>query len=78
MTRRAGRGEVSIADPRSTKLADELFVLVQGDQGKAFISDGLDALSPRDIVEAARTSLRFTEASARKLRRFIKAHRKLL
>ena len=56
---------------RSAKLADELFLLVQGDQGKAFISDGLDVLTPADIVEAARTSLRYTERVARKLRQWL-------
>ncbi len=55
----------------SKKVVDRLV------ENQDFYSDGLDALSPRDIIEAARTSLRFTEASARKLRRFIKAHRKL-
>ncbi len=50
----------------------ELFLLVERDQGKAFISDGLDALpTAKDIVEAARTSLKYTERVAQKLRAWI-------
>ena len=55
-------------------LADDLFRLVEHDQGKAFISDGLDVLSPRDILDAANTSLRYTERVARKLRRWLRNH----
>ncbi len=54
------------------KMAAELFLLVEGDQGKAFISDGLEVLpTPKDIVEAARTSLKYTERVAQTLRAWI-------
>jgi hypothetical protein len=53
-------------------LADELFALVEHDQGKAFISDGLDALTPMEIVAAARVALRHTERVARKLRAWLR------
>ena len=59
---------------RSKALADSLFRAVEVVQGKAFISDGLDALPPASIVRAARTSLRYTEKTARILRQWIEHH----
>ena len=56
------------------KMADELFALVESDQGKAFISDGMDCMKPSDIISAARTSLRYTEKVARKLRKWLGKH----
>ena len=53
------------------RMADELFFLVQYDQGKAFISDGMDCMKPSDIISAARSSLRRTERVARRLRRWL-------
>ncbi len=67
---------MALADRRSARLADELFRLVETDQGKAFLSDGLDVLAPADIIRAARTSLWYTERVARKLRRFLDQHKR--
>ena len=50
-----------IHDPRTGEseklLADELFRLVEKDQGRAFISDGIEALSRREIIALAKGSL---------------------
>jgi len=53
-------------------LANDLFQLVEADQGFAFISDGLGNLSREEIVGVARASLMYTENVARKLRKWIK------
>lgn len=55
-------------------LADELFGLVEFVQGKAFISDGCGSMSQADIFEMARTSLMYTEETAKKLRRWLKKY----
>lgn len=62
---------------KSEKLAIELFALVERDQGKAFISDGMGALSTADIYEAARTSLIYSESVVRNLRKWLKRHGQL-
>jgi hypothetical protein len=54
------------------KLAEELFLLVESDQGKAFISDGLGNQSRETIMGIARASLLYSENVCRKLRKWIK------
>ena len=56
------------------QLADELFRLVERDQGAAFISDGL---LPERVFDVARISLHHSEAVARKLKRWLKKHGEL-
>jgi len=53
-------------------LANDLFQLVEADQGFAFISDGLANLSREEILGVARASLVHTENVARKLKKWIK------
>ncbi len=51
-----------------SKLADELFQLVQEDQGKAFISDGLDIISPhRKLFAVVRGALYHNRIASRKI-----------
>jgi hypothetical protein len=52
-------------------LGKELFRLVERDQGYAFISDAVDELPADRVLDIARGSLKHTEATAAKLRRFI-------
>ena len=52
-------------------LAAELFALVEFDQGKAFISDGMGNLSRAEIIKVARMALRHTEVTADHLRSFL-------
>ncbi len=60
------------------ELGRELFELVQGDQGQAFIGDGLqDEFSADEIFGIARGSLILTERCAAKLRRWLKRHGQL-
>ena len=54
------------------ELAEELFLLVEEDQGKAFISDGLGNQSCETIIGIARASLLYSENVCRKLRKWIK------
>lgn len=52
-------------------LGKELFRLVERDQGYAFISEAVDELPGERVLDIARGSLKHTEATAAKLRRFI-------
>ena len=54
------------------QLADRLFNLVQKDQGWAFISDGIEVLSRREIFNLAQASLKYSRRVVRKLERFMK------
>lgn len=57
------------------KLAAEIFDLVEFDQGKGFISDGLDALkTERELFEIVRGHLRASERAARKIRGWLKKY----
>lgn len=55
-------------------LAAELFSLVEYDQGKAFISDGMGTMSRSDILLAARLSLKHSRLVVLNLEIFIKKH----
>lgn len=52
----------------------ELFRLIEQDQGFAFISDAVDELPLERVLAIARGSLRYTEATATKLRQFIRKY----
>lgn len=56
------------ADP---KLARELFALVEKDQGFAFISDGIEGLSRKQIFDLANGSLKYSRRVVRKLEQFM-------
>lgn len=56
------------------QLADELFRLVERDQGMAFISDGT---LPDRVFIMARLSLRYSERVVQKLKRWLKKHGEL-
>lgn len=56
-------------------LADSLFRVVEAEQGRAFISDGLDALDTIEcVLDAAQKSLRHTENVAKILRKWLTKH----
>jgi len=75
--RRADRedGDVARHNPRNgkpdPKLAEELFALVEEDQGYAFISDGIEVLSKKEILWLARASLKHTKIVVNRLEKFI-------
>jgi len=60
--------------PGTDSLTDELFALVQADQGFAFISDDDAKIPDEEVLNRARGALYYTERVARKLRKFIKKH----
>lgn len=62
---------------KSEILGDELFLLIERDQGKAFISDGIGMLSEDQIFALARQSLAISENIAKKLRMWLKRHGQL-
>lgn len=55
-------------------LGTELFGLVERDQGYAFISDAIGELPPERVFDIARGALKHTEATAKKIRSFLKKH----
>lgn len=56
------------------ELAEELFKLVECDQGKAFISDGIGVLSEEGIYGLARQTISINERLNRKLKAWLKKH----
>lgn len=56
------------------RLADELFGLIEKDQGYAFISDGIGVLSKTELLRLAQAALTHSEKVCRNLRKFIKTH----
>lgn len=58
------------------KLGDELFRLVERDQGFAFISDGIGLLSEDKIFELARETIKLNNRVNRKIKRWLKNHGK--
>lgn len=64
----------NMAKRSAQKMADELFALVETDQGKGFISDGYLGSTPEAVLRIARISLQYTERSARKLRKWIRKY----
>lgn len=66
-----------MATIKSERLADGLFLLIERDQGKAFISDGIGNLSEEQVFAIARQSLAATERVAIKLRKWLKVHGQL-
>lgn len=59
-------------------LADEIFQIVEEDQGYAFISDGLNSIKSRKkLFATVRGALKHTEISARKIRKWLKKHGEL-
>jgi hypothetical protein len=59
--------------PEVVKKADEIFRLVEKDQGFAFISDGLGAVkSLQDLYAIVKITLRHTEKTARLIRAWLK------
>ena len=65
-----------IHDPKTgtpdPKLANELFLLVEYDQGQAFISDGTGVLSRKEIFDLAQAALKHSRIVVRKLEQFMK------
>jgi len=60
------------------QLADEIFALVQFDQGKGFISDGLGALETQaKLFAVVRGHLEYTERAAKKIRRWLNSYAEL-
>lgn len=59
-------------------LADELFGLVQLDQGKGFVSDGLEVIETRaEFFEIVRGHLEHSERACQKLRAFLRKYDEL-
>lgn len=56
------------------KLGRALFALVEEDQGRAFISDGIENQTTQEIIALARGSLRRSRQVVRKLEAFIAKH----
>jgi len=55
-------------------LGDKLFRLVEEAQGKAFISDGIDVFSRKEILALARGSLKWSRIVVRKLEGFLRRY----
>lgn len=61
--------------PEVKKLADEIFGAVEYDQGKAFISDGIEAAkSPKQLFATVRASLKHSQIVVRKTRAFLRKY----
>ncbi len=60
---------------RSERLAEEIFGLVEYDQGKGFVSEGMGVLTPKEIVETVRTALWHTEVAGRKMQQWLQDHK---
>lgn len=59
-------------------LADEIFALVERDQGFGFICDGLGALKNKEkLFAVVRGALKHTELAAKKMRKWLKTHGQL-
>ncbi len=58
--------------PPDPDLANELFGLVERDQGYAFISDGIEVLSRAEIFTLAQAALKNSRRVVRTLERFMK------
>lgn len=59
-------------------LADEIFQMVEHDQGFAFISDGLNSCkNKKQLFATVRGALKYTEISARKMRKWLKRYGEL-
>lgn len=57
------------------QLADEIFNLVQTDQGRAFISDGIEAArSPEHLFAVVRGSLKHSRIVVKKTRAFLRKY----
>ena len=62
-------------DKTVAELADEIFSAVQYDQGKAFISDGIEAASsPDQLFAVVRGSLKHSEIVVKKTRAFLRKY----
>jgi hypothetical protein len=64
----------TLAGATGSAIGDELFELVQGPQGYAYISDMMGDWSRHRVVNVAKASLYHTQETAKILRRFIKKH----
>lgn len=53
------------------KLADDLFRLLEYDQGFSYISDGMGGQTREDIISIAQVALRSHEKCARLLRKWL-------
>lgn len=61
--------------PTVQKLAEEIFAAVQYDQGKAFISDGIEASRSRaQLFAVVRGSLKHSQLVVRKTRAFLRKY----
>lgn len=58
--------------PPDEKLGDELFLLIERDQGRSFISDGIGILSRKEIFDLAMASIKYHAKCLVKLKRFMK------
>lgn len=64
--------------PSAMELANEIWCLIECDQGKSFISDGLDAAkSRRQVFDVVRGSLKHAERSVKNTRAFLKKYGEL-
>lgn len=63
--------------PPDPELGNELFNLVEMDQGWAFISDGIVVLSRHEIFNLAQASLKHSRRVVRILEKFMKRERAL-
>lgn len=58
-------------------LGVELFELVEHSQGDAFIADDMGARTPHsEVIERAEVALYYTNVTAKKLRAFLRKHRR--
>lgn len=60
--------------PSSQELDDELFLLIEAEQGYAFISDGVHVLPPERIINVARASLTHHRKCVKLLSGFVKKY----
>lgn len=58
----------------ANKLGKELFELMQGIQGNAFISDSVETLSDERVLELAARKLEWQKEGVKVLREFLKTH----
>jgi hypothetical protein len=73
-----GRSAPPREAPSAAMLADEVFALVQFDQGKGFVSDGLNALrTTAKVFEIVRGHLWHTERAAELMKNWLRKYGEL-
>lgn len=59
------------------KLGEELFELVERDQGYAYISDGMGSMTRQQFFDMTRRALKHSDIATTKIRSFLRKHGEL-